>query len=257
MAFLQAQGRDRAGGNGAHLQLRRRHGAGGGGGRRRGVAARLTEAGETVYRDRRGSRRRNAAARSGQRRGLVRARRRGKPRTLPEPPRPHQSRRPDFGQRHQHGGAALCQPGRDCPYEIVLVASNNPDAAGLELAEAEGVATFVLPHKGMARADHDAAMDAAIRAERRAIRGAGRLHAHPHPGFRHGLGGADAQHASLAAAQVQGPAHPRARDRGGRQPRRLLGPSRHRRTRRRAGARPDPGGDPARRQRRNASPRAC
>lgn len=51
----------------------------------------------------------------------------------------------------------------DCPYELVLVASNNPEAGGLKLAEAEGVPTFALPHKGMARADHDAAMDAAIR----------------------------------------------------------------------------------------------
>ena len=51
-----------------------------------------------------------------------------------------------------------------CPYDIVLVASNNPEAAGLALAAAEGVATFALPHKGMARADHDLAMDAAIRA---------------------------------------------------------------------------------------------
>ena len=62
--------------------------------------------------------------------------------------------------------AALLYASRaeDCPYEIVLVASNNPAAAGLTLAAAESVATFVLPHKGMARADHDAAMDAAIRA---------------------------------------------------------------------------------------------
>ena len=61
--------------------------------------------------------------------------------------------------------AALLYASRanDCPFEIVLVASNNPDAAGLALAAAEGVATFVLPHKGIARADHDAAMDAAIR----------------------------------------------------------------------------------------------
>ena len=50
-----------------------------------------------------------------------------------------------------------------CPYEIVLVASNNPAAPGLELAEAEGVPTFVLPHHGLSRADHDAAMDAALR----------------------------------------------------------------------------------------------
>ena len=52
----------------------------------------------------------------------------------------------------------------ECPYEIVLVASNNPDAGGLKLAEAEGVPRFVLAHKGMTRQDHDAAMDAAIRA---------------------------------------------------------------------------------------------
>ncbi len=61
--------------------------------------------------------------------------------------------------------AALLYASRaeDCPYEIVLVASNNPDAGGLRLAAAEGVTTFMLPHKGMARADHDLAMDAAIR----------------------------------------------------------------------------------------------
>ena len=49
--------------------------------------------------------------------------------------------------------AALLYASRaeDCPYEIVLVASNNPDAAGLTLAAGEGIGTFVLPHKGMAR----------------------------------------------------------------------------------------------------------
>ena len=61
--------------------------------------------------------------------------------------------------------AALLYASRaaDCPYEIVLVASNNPDAGGLRLAEAEGVRTFALPHKGMERGAHDMAMDAAIR----------------------------------------------------------------------------------------------
>ena len=49
------------------------------------------------------------------------------------------------------------------PYEIVLVASNDPAAEALRLAEAEGVATFALSHKGMARAEHDAAIDAAVR----------------------------------------------------------------------------------------------
>ena len=62
--------------------------------------------------------------------------------------------------------AALLYASRaaECPYQIVLVASNNPDAAGLTLAAAEGVATFVLPHRGMSRTEHDRAMDAAIRA---------------------------------------------------------------------------------------------
>ncbi len=50
----------------------------------------------------------------------------------------------------------------DCPFQLVLVASNNPDAPGLRLAEGEGIATFALPHKGMTRADHDAAMNAAL-----------------------------------------------------------------------------------------------
>lgn len=60
--------------------------------------------------------------------------------------------------------AALLYASRaaDCPYEIVLVASNNPDARGLALAEAEGVPTFALSHKGMSREDHDAAMHAAL-----------------------------------------------------------------------------------------------
>lgn len=46
-------------------------------------------------------------------------------------------------------------------YEIALVLANDPDAAGLKLAEAEGIATYALPHKGMGRAEHDAAMEAA------------------------------------------------------------------------------------------------
>lgn len=61
--------------------------------------------------------------------------------------------------------AALLYASRaeDCPYEIVLVAANDPEAKGLRLAAAEGVATFALSHKGMKRAEHDMAMDAAIR----------------------------------------------------------------------------------------------
>ena len=44
------------------------------------------------------------------------------------------------------------------PYEIVLVASNNPDAEGLRLAAAEGIATFAQPHQHLDRAVHDAMM---------------------------------------------------------------------------------------------------
>lgn len=52
----------------------------------------------------------------------------------------------------------------DAAYEIILVASNNPASDGLLLAAAEGIPTFALAHKGMARADHDAAMHSAITA---------------------------------------------------------------------------------------------
>ena len=62
--------------------------------------------------------------------------------------------------------AALLYASRaeDCPFEIVLVAANDPAAGGLKLAEAEGVATFAMSHKGMPRAAHEDLMDAAIRA---------------------------------------------------------------------------------------------
>ena len=48
-------------------------------------------------------------------------------------------------------------------YEIVLVAANDPQAEALALAEAEGIPTFALSHKGMTRADHDTAMEQAAR----------------------------------------------------------------------------------------------
>lgn len=61
--------------------------------------------------------------------------------------------------------AALVYASRigDCPYEVVLVASNDPAAPGLALAAAEGITTFAHPHKGMTREAHDAAMEAAVR----------------------------------------------------------------------------------------------
>jgi phosphoribosylglycinamide formyltransferase-1 len=51
----------------------------------------------------------------------------------------------------------------DCPYEIVLVASNVPEARGLKIAEAEGIATFAHSHKGMAREAHEEIVDRALR----------------------------------------------------------------------------------------------
>ncbi|MEO0057974.1 MAG: hypothetical protein RIT17_1447 [Pseudomonadota bacterium] len=48
------------------------------------------------------------------------------------------------------------------PYEVVLVASNDPAAPGLALAELEGLPTFSQPHRGMTREAHDAAMEAAV-----------------------------------------------------------------------------------------------
>jgi phosphoribosylglycinamide formyltransferase 1 len=51
----------------------------------------------------------------------------------------------------------------DCPYEIVLVAANDPDAAGLTLAKAESIPTFAHSHKGTPRVQFDAIMSAAAR----------------------------------------------------------------------------------------------
>src|SRR3546814_20652200 len=51
-----------------------------------------------------------------------------------------------------------------CPYELVLVASNDPDAAGLKIAEAEGIATWARTHKGMNRDAFDALVDEQLRA---------------------------------------------------------------------------------------------
>jgi phosphoribosylglycinamide formyltransferase-1 len=110
--------------------------------------------------------------------------------------------------------AALLYASRaeNCPYRIVLVLSNNPDASGLKLAEAEGVATFCLPHKGIARADHDAAMEAeVVRAGARFIALADTCASFPR--IRRPLGRPDAEHPPLAAAEIQGPARTIARSR--------------------------------------------
>ncbi|MEM6266357.1 MAG: phosphoribosylglycinamide formyltransferase [Pseudomonadota bacterium] len=50
----------------------------------------------------------------------------------------------------------------DAQFEVVLVASNARDAAGLKLAEVEGIPTFSHSHKGLSRENHDRAMEAAV-----------------------------------------------------------------------------------------------
>jgi len=61
--------------------------------------------------------------------------------------------------------AALIDASRadDCPYEVVLVASNDPQAGGLAIARDAGIATFAHSHKGLARAEFDAIIDTALR----------------------------------------------------------------------------------------------
>ena len=49
------------------------------------------------------------------------------------------------------------------PYELVLVASNDPAAPGLKIAEAEGIATWAHSHKGLTRDAFDALVDEQLR----------------------------------------------------------------------------------------------
>jgi len=50
-----------------------------------------------------------------------------------------------------------------CPYEVVVVASDKPSAAGLGWALSEGIPTFALSPKGIDKPIYEAAMDAALR----------------------------------------------------------------------------------------------
>ena len=61
--------------------------------------------------------------------------------------------------------AAIVEASRaqDCPYEVVLVASDKPEAAGLEWAREQGIATFARSPKGIAKPEYEAAIDSALR----------------------------------------------------------------------------------------------
>ncbi|MEN3747756.1 phosphoribosylglycinamide formyltransferase [Sphingomonas sp. HF-S3] len=49
------------------------------------------------------------------------------------------------------------------PYEVALVASDKPEAAGLAWAREHGIATFSHSPKGIPKAEYEAAIDAALR----------------------------------------------------------------------------------------------
>lgn len=51
---------------------------------------------------------------------------------------------------------------KNCPFEVILVASNDPEAPGLSLAAAEGIEILSHKHKGLSRTEHDQIMHDAI-----------------------------------------------------------------------------------------------
>lgn len=54
----------------------------------------------------------------------------------------------------------------ECPFEIVLVVANDPNAGGLKLAMAEGIPVFTQSHKGLKRAEFDAIVTAELKKAR-------------------------------------------------------------------------------------------
>ena len=51
----------------------------------------------------------------------------------------------------------------DCPYDVVLVASDKPEAPGLAWARERGVPTFAQSPRGMPKPEYEARIDAALR----------------------------------------------------------------------------------------------
>ena len=60
------------------------------------------------------------------------------------------------------GALLYAAKAEDCPYQVALVASNDPGARSLALAAAEGIPTFSPSHKALAREAHDQSMHDAI-----------------------------------------------------------------------------------------------
>jgi phosphoribosylglycinamide formyltransferase-1 len=123
----------------------------------------------------------------------------------------------------------------DCPYEIVLVASNQPDARGLRIAEAEGIATFAHSHRGMERVAHETVMDTALReAGAEFIALCGYMRVLTESFVDRWAGRMLNTHPSLLP-KYKGLHTHQPSNRGARPARRVLGPRRHRRARRRSG----------------------
>ncbi len=51
----------------------------------------------------------------------------------------------------------------DCPYEVALVASDKPEAAGIAWARERGLPVFALSPRGIGKAAYEADLDAALR----------------------------------------------------------------------------------------------
>jgi phosphoribosylglycinamide formyltransferase-1 len=66
--------------------------------------------------------------------------------------------------RGSNMAALIAAAGPDCPTDIALVLSNRPDAAGLAIAQAAGIATAVVDHRGFPRdrPAHEAAIHAVL-----------------------------------------------------------------------------------------------
>ncbi|HWL46839.1 MAG TPA: phosphoribosylglycinamide formyltransferase [Sphingomonadaceae bacterium] len=113
--------------------------------------------------------------------------------------------------------AALIEAARDptCPFAVALVISNVPDAPGLTIARAAGIATVARPHQGLKRADFDAWIEEQLRAaniEWVALAGYMRLLS---PGFIAGRAGRIVNiHPSLLPAYKGLDTHQRAIDAG-------------------------------------------
>ncbi|WP_230480664.1 phosphoribosylglycinamide formyltransferase [Sphingomonas sp. Leaf21] len=65
------------------------------------------------------------------------------------------------GSNMQSLVAAAEQPG--AAYQVAIIASDKPDAAGLRWAAEQGIATFALSPKGIGKAAYEAAVDTALR----------------------------------------------------------------------------------------------